>query len=619
MLGTKRGEAAILGVLLLLLAVIIACGEEASPTAQPTSGTVINTLPPSVTGETATPRAAAATPEATSGPPQVVVSAEGTLDVGMAGLGPYVATNFDAGYYSNRFAELITHETLFIMGFDGEWKPRLIKNFDVSPDGLTYTMYLQEGVKWHSTHGDWGEFNADDFIWSIGEIARKGSAHVQAGNTRKVFGCEDCVLTKIDDLTVKLERSSPTFQLTWYSQAPIPGFSMHSKTHYDAVGQDVALLQDVGTGPWEGVEYKTDDSRRMKAVTDHWRHTPEFAEMVWHDIPEESTKLANFLAEALDTGAFNSDSIQAIKDDNKPGVKFMIFPAAIVQMIWHEGGHYTPDSPHHQPDANDNIKVPVDAFASDYKNICNDRAWIACDRDIDSAEWQKALKVREAMTISIDRQQLINNIAFGEGEPWYVGIWANRGRMEQLGLDELTWDFDLLRAKELLAEAGYPEGFDTPIAVRTGSGSLITALNAVAVMWERLGLNTQLRNVQPASYRVEASARTTKDIYGLNDAPSFPEPLRVYSTVYTSSGGGMFGVNHPEMDRLIELSETTFDTDERWRVQGELAKFIFDHVLSMPLYAENAVWPLGPEVDSWEAAPAELDWLSYWEMPRRRQ
>ena len=72
------------------------------------------------------------------------------------------------------------------------------------------------------------------------------------------------------------------------------------------------------------------------------------------------------------------------------------------------------------------------------------------------------------------------------------------------------------------------------------------------------------------------------------------------------------------MDDLIAKAETTYDTDERWRVQGELAEFIFENVLSMPLYAENAVWPLSGKVDSWQVAPAELDWLSYWDMPRRK-
>ena len=612
MLSGKRGKAAVVGILLLLLTIIVACGAEASPTAAPAAA------------GTATPAPAAATPIAEPAPgapdaSDTTMQPIGTFDVGMALLGPYVATLYDASYFQNRYAELVTHETLFVMGFDGEWEPRLIKSFDVSPDQLTYTMHLQEGAKWHSSHGDWGDFNADDLIWSLGEIAREGSNHVQAGNTRKVFGCEGCVLNKIDDLTVELKRPTPTFQLTWFSQAPIPGFSMNSKKHYDTVGQDVALLQDVGTGAWEGVDFKTDEFRLVKAVEDHWRHTPEFAEMKWWDIPEESTRLANFQAGLLDTGIFNSDSIQAIKRSNDGSVKFMIFPAAIIQMLWFGGGYYTPDSPHHHPDKNGKIRVPVDEFSSDYRNICDLRAWIACEREVGSEGWEKALKVRTAMTISVDRQQLINNIAYGEGEPWYVGIWANRGRMAELGLDKLEWEYDPARAKSLLEEAGYPDGFEVPIAKRQGTGTLLLVKDAVAGMWEKLGLTTKLRNVQPSSYRVTSQARTATDVYGLNDAPSFPEPLRVYSTVYSSSSNDVMGVNHPTMDGLIEKIENTYDTDERWRVQGDLARFIFDNVLNMPLYAENAVWPLGAEVDSWKAAPAELDWLSYWETPPRRK
>ena len=636
MVGTRRGKAVIVGVLLLLLAVIIACGEEATEAPAPaeaTSAAEVVTLPPSVTGQT--PAATPAPAEATPAPGDAMMKPEGVLDVGMAFLGPYVATNYDAGYFQNRFAELVSHETLFVMGYDGEWDPRLIKSFDVSPDALTYTLNLQEGVKWHTVHGDWGEFNADDFIWSIGEISKEGGKHVQRGNTEKVFRCEGCELTKIDDLTVQLKRPTPTFQITWYSQAPIPGFSMNSKKHFDTVGAETALHEDVGTAPWEQVEYVTDVKRHLKAVEDHWRHTPEFAEMIWHDMQEESARLANFLAGTLDTGIFNSDSRQAIQDSISDGsltdVKFMVFPAAIIQMIWHEGGHYTPDSKHH-------VANPIDEYMGDYKNICDDseivdgvatdmssddrRPWISCDRDVNSPEWERARKVREAMLRSIDRQALINNIAFGEGEPWYIGIWANRGRMEQLGLDTLgpgDMDFDLAAAKQLMAQAGYPDGFDVLINRRLGTGTLLLVKEAVLTDWQEFGLEASAQNQPPAAYRVTSQARKVNNIYGLNDAPSFPEPLRVYSTVYTSSGTNLFGVNHPDLDKFIEDSEAELDTDERWRIQGELAKFIYENVLSMPLYAENAVWPLGPEVDSWQASPAELDWLSYWDHPRRRQ
>ncbi len=626
----------------------------------------IVTLPPSVTGATPYPTAVpavtlppsvtSATPVATpvpvvTLPPSVTsatpvstlppsITSQGILDVGMSGLGPHVATLYDGGVLQNKFAALTTHETLFAMGYDGEWEPRLIRSFDISPDGLTYTLNLQQGAMWHTNHGDWGDFNASDLIWSIGEIVREGSSHSQAGNTRKVFACEGCELTKIDAITVELTRPRPTFQLTWFSQAPIPSFSMNSKKHFDAVGSEAARYQPVGTGPWMMVEYQTNVISGMRAVEDHWRTTPEFAEMIWWDIPEESTRLANFLVGHLDTGIFNPDSIQAIVDNSGqiPGLKFVVFPGATIQMLWHEGGHYAPDSPHHLPNAGGKVTIPIDEFYGDYRNICDDsdivngvattmssgdrRPWVSCDRDVDSAEWERAHKVREAMLRAIDRNSLINNVAFGEGEPWYIGIWANRGWMQQLGFDRLgrgDMDYDPVAARQLFAEAGYPDGFDVSVNKRLGTGTLLVVKDAVATDWLEIGLDVTLHNQQPAAYRVNSRARKTTDIYGSNDAPSFPEPLRAYTDFYRSASLDTYGVNHPELDRLIDLAGSTLDTDERWRIQGEIARFIYDNVLSMPLYAGNAVWPLGPEVDSWQAAPAGLDWLSYWEDARRRR
>ena len=282
--------------------------------------------------------------------------------------------------------------------------------------------------------------------------------------------------------------------------------------------------------------------------------------------------------------------------------------------------------------------VPIDHFYGDYRNICDDsaiidgvstamssddrRPWISCNRDVDSPEWERARMVREAMLRAIDRVAILNNIAFGEGEPSYLGYWANRGRMQQLGLDQLgpgDMDYDQTAARKLLAEAGYPDGFAVRVNKRLGTGTLLLVKDAVASDWLELGLNVTLHNQEPAAYRVQSQARRTIDIYGLNDAPSFPEPLNVYSLVYSSAGGDMFGVNHADLDRLISIAETTLHTDERWRVQGEIARFIYENVLAMPLYAENGVWPLGAEVDHWQVAPAGLDWLSYWEDARVRR
>ena len=166
----------------------------------------------------------------------------GTLNIGMPGLGPYVATLYDARPLQAKFSALTTHEGMFAMGEDGEWEPRLVKSFDSSADGLTWRMNLREGVMWHRQFGNWGPFNAGDLIWSIKEVARVGSSHPQSSNVREVFSCDGCELARIDDLTVELNRPTPTYQLTWYSQTPIPSSSAHSVNHYQEVGLERAVL-----------------------------------------------------------------------------------------------------------------------------------------------------------------------------------------------------------------------------------------------------------------------------------------------------------------------------------------------------------------------------------------
>ena len=504
---------------------------------EPTPTAAVVTLPPSVTGQTPWP-----TPR-----PSTSVA---ILDVGMANLGRYVGTLADADLLQNKFAALTTHETMFAMGYDGEWEPRLVQSFDVSPDGLTYTFYLQEGVRWHTVHGEWGEFNADDLIWSIEETAGWGSFHGQATNARKVFWCGECTLEKVDDYTVKLTRPTPTFEITWYSQTPVPSFSIHSKEHFADVWRKTAVDQDVGTGPWEQIEYRTDEFRRMRAVENHWREPPEFDEMVWWDIPDETTREAGFLTGVLDTGVFTLDGIRDIQANARnsgeaANLKYMIFPAANIKMLWHEGLHYTPGSPAESDPEFEYTEICddseiVNGVATDMSSD-NRRPWISCNADPDSAEWERARKVREAMLRSIDRQYLINDIAFGEGEPWYIGIWAHRGRMQQLGLDTLgpgEMDYDPVAAKRLFAEAGYPNGFAVRVNEGLDTGDLQSVKAYAGSHWGGEGLYVTWQKQDPATYRLENQARKTIDIYGANNVPSFPEPLKAYREHYGSPWSG---------------------------------------------------------------------------------
>ena len=101
--------------------------------------------------------------------------------------------------------------------------------------------------------------------------------------------------------------------------------------------------------------------------------------------------------------------------------------------------------------------------------------WISASADVDSEEWANAAKVRRALSIAIDRQGIVDTLLRGYGSP---AVMWEYGQYEETWLPpEMRWEFNPEKAKQLLEEAGYPDGFDitlTPVPARRarGSGSL---------------------------------------------------------------------------------------------------------------------------------------------------
>ena len=345
----------------------MACKEKATvvPTAAPTAASAATTVPPASTAAptqmstaaqtqvaTAAPVATvAATPVATPGPTTAVptpamMGPEGALNVGLPELGPGVFDLPNQGYEQFKFDALTTHEAMFASAPEGAVLGRIVQDWSVDPTGLVYTFRLPENAQWHGGHGDWGGLNADDFIFTLQRVCIDGTTHSGGGHVRRIFTCDICALEKIDNFTVQLTRPNPTPEITWRSRSPTgSAIAFHSKRHFESVGKEGALQQSVGTGPWELINLTSGASRTLRAVEDHWRKTPNFSEMVWFDVAEDSTRLANFLTGAIDTGSFGPEQIQAIKQENMDWVKFMTFPGAADYYLNLEGQQYLPDHP----------------------------------------------------------------------------------------------------------------------------------------------------------------------------------------------------------------------------------------------------------------------------------
>ena len=622
------------GVLLIILAMVIACGEEATeapaPTAAPTAAPTVATAAPAAVTQapaaaTAAPVAAtvapAATPTAAPAPadtptPAMMVQ-EGTFDFSVPEMGP---PNFGLSiqdYQPQKTDGVTTHEAMF--GTDADRNvvvPRLVAEWEVDATGLVYTFHLRQGVPWHTNHGDWGDFDADDFIYTWQDVATPGAPHPIAGGSRRTFTCEECEMVAIDSHTVQLTRAVPTIQVTWHSRMPVgASLSFHSKKHYDAVGVEQDNLESVGTGPWMLTSATSGVDRRFQALKGHWNKDPEFAEMIWHEIREESTRLGNFLVGSIDTGSFTLESIQAIRNENRDEFKYMTFPGAIGLYLNLLGQQYYTDHPHHQPNAEGDIRVPLDDNAFD----CS-FPWVSCDRDTTTEEWDKARKVRQAMNHAIDRQKLVNNLAFGEGQPLFHIWWpSHEQRMIEYGLDQLTFDYDPEFAKQLLTEAGYSDGFeiDMALTVRPSPGAVENG-ESVCTMWLQVDIrcNSQVRPF--SEFRPTLVSRAAKGASTQATVSTF-EPLRTMQILFNSTNSINFGLEHPDWQDMMDDALATVDEDERWRKQGAMTAWLHEHAMTIVTYSANQVFPLGPEIDAWKPMAGTYDWLSNFEYVPHRQ
>jgi peptide/nickel transport system substrate-binding protein len=291
---------------------------------------------------------------------------------------------------------------------------------------------LNQGVQFHK---DYGEMTSEDVLWSMRQWGL--SKHPRAGQLA-VFYEERPGTETPDPYTLVVNSGEPVVDVIAQGWHTIPAGSstfITSKAQTDELGVEAASEQIAGTGPWEIVEHRTAESWRMEAVEDHWRQTPHFAELVFREIPEESSRIAGFQTGQLDTFLMAFDSIPLVEEVE--GARLMSIPNAVDMRLRIYGNWYP--MPGVEPREGYDPNLP----------------WVSANADPESPEWEQARKVRKALHMAIDREGLVETILAGRGHTKtplsgytdYVHLLEGR--------DWPAYDPDGARA--LLAEAGYPD------------------------------------------------------------------------------------------------------------------------------------------------------------------
>ena len=579
----KTPKFLILGSLTLLLAAMLACGSSATSTPIPEQATAVPGITAAVpTSAPSSGKASAPAPTAVpTKAPQAAPKPSGTLNVGQKELGPYVGNPKMIGnpqIFLNSAIPIT--ETLGMAGFDsGAVVPMLAESWDISADAQTWTFHIRKGVQFHK---GFGEMTAEDVVFSHRQIA-ESDKHARSANAAQMFFAEDGNQTTPDNYTWVVDMGQPFSEVPLYELIGTPravGAWVVSKKQWDEKGEEEANFNTAATGPWEIDEAKTGEFWRMKAVENHWRVTPAFAELIFHEIPEESARVAGFKTGNLDTFVMALDSISAV--ETVEGATLMQVPNAVQAGVNFYGQTYMPAR---------------DGGGEMWPNYNPDLPWVSPNSDITSPEWATARKVRRAMAIAIDREAIVANMLQGFGRPLTLKDWM--GFEDRLPSPEEAWPYDPARAKSLLAEAGYPDGFTATLttAIR-GAPSEVESCEAVAQYWDAIGIDVDFQRVPYGTYRPTAVARTYEGMSCHNVGPRL-SPIQGMAS-FLNSGNFSWGSEHAITEELIPLAQKSVLAADRMKYEDQIATFFLEEVFGQTgLYAVDNVWPVGPNIKPW--------------------
>jgi peptide/nickel transport system substrate-binding protein len=314
-------------------------------------------------------------------------------------------------------------------------EPCLATSWEISADGKEITFHLRKGVKFH----DGTDFNADAVVFSFSRQYDLNHPYHQYGKWimwRYMFSDVDRI-EKIDDYTVKLVLKRPNVSIL--TSLALYQVSIVSPANAEKYKEDVSK-HPCGTGPFKFVECLKDDHITLEANEDYWRERASLDKLIFKVIPDPSARLM-----ALEVG-----EVQGIEYPNPADFDRIKANKNLVLMT--------------QPGMN----VGYLAMNTGYGYIDENENGM---RDLDLEPLVKTpgyfepltkKKVRHAINMAIDKQSIVDNIYMG------TAIKAKNGMPPfMLGYNDDIEDYpyDPARAKELLAEAGYPDGFEVTLYV----------------------------------------------------------------------------------------------------------------------------------------------------------
>jgi peptide/nickel transport system substrate-binding protein len=443
--------------------------------------------------------------------------------------GNTIGTHFPAGFVYNR---LLTYETGPDVGY-GEYKiaPDLAEKWEISDDGLVYTFHLREAYFHDIPPVNGRKLVAEDVVATMERI-------------KNLPGHQVALLEPVEKIEAKDEKT-----VVFTLKRPFAPFLNNMANHFmwilpkEAIDGEIDLAKTaIGTGPFMLKEWELNVKRTFVRNPNYYeKGKPYLDKIEFLIVPDQGAHIAAFRtgkAEAIDR--LTPDQLKTLKKSN---------PDA---WLWKElsGTH---------------VQTLMNTNREPFQDI----------------------RVRKAISMAIDRKKAVDSI-FGGGElsgpiNSTLGDWV-LPKEERESLQP----YDPEKAKQLLAEAGYPNGFDTTILTTEATGPQIARYAEwVAEDLRKIGINAEIKLADAASF-IQGWVGKKFDIL-ITFNHFFQEPDEwLYSQYKTGAFMNSSGISDPKLDEMLEEQRTILDREKRKEKIYEIQRYILENVVT-----SVAVTPIG--------------------------
>jgi peptide/nickel transport system substrate-binding protein len=409
--------------------------------------------------------------------------------------------------------------------------PSLAQSWSASEDALTYEFVLRDGVKFHNGDPVTAEdvkFSFERYRGSSAKMLHERVAAVETPDARHV--------------RFKLKQPWPDF-LTFYVSATGAGWIVPKK-YVEQVGEDGFKRAPVGAGPYKFVSFAPGDALILEAFEGYWRKTPSVRRLVLRSIPDESTRLAALKRGEVDI-VYSIRAELAAELERTKGLTLK--PAVNIGMYW----LYFPDQ------------------------------WDP------KSPWHDA-RVRLAAHLAIDRKTINQAITLGHSRI--------TGSIVPDSFD-FYWappppTYDPARAKQLLAAAGYPNGFDA--GDYHCDGAYADLGEAVLNDLQEVGIRAKLRPLERAAFFKTYAEKGLKNIIQAQSGAFGNAATRLEG--FVAKGGAYVYGSYPDIDALFPVQAAELDPTRRAATLHKIQQLVHERTIYAPLWQQAFLSGVGPRV-----------------------